>query len=390
MRIALRNIGTLLTGKVDDPIGSARTVVIEDGVIAEVTQDDGASVDLAVDCRETTVGPGLIDTHIHPVIGDFSPKQSALGYFGALPHGAVTTGISAGEVHTPGRDGTAETALSIATTAHRLFANHRPGGLKVLAGAMLLEEDATPEHLERAADAGVELIGEVGVGTLKDSDRAGELVKHAADLGIRSVMHCGGTSDRSPRGEMHAYFSAFDVRTVGPTVASHVNSFVSMSADDISALCDDGSDRYLEVVFAGGTRALMELVDGLAQRGSLDRMLVGTDTPTGFGISPLGMLKVIGDVASLCDVPPAVAWAIASGNAADAFGLAQGRLEVGAPADLVVFDAALGSPRGQDALGALAGGELPGIALTIVDGEVVVDGSVHSTRARRVPVIHHR
>ena len=83
---------------------------------------------------------------------------------------------------------------------------------------------------------------------------------------------------------------------------------------------------------------------------------------------------------------PEVAWAIASGNAARAFNLEGHVIKEGAPADLVVIDAALGSPQ-RSAMDALASGEFPGVALVITDGEVRVNGSQCTLRSRRVAKI---
>ena len=46
--------------------------------------------------------PGLIDSHAHPVFGDFTPRQQTQNFIESGLHGGVTTVISAGEVHLPG------------------------------------------------------------------------------------------------------------------------------------------------------------------------------------------------------------------------------------------------------------------------------------------------
>ena len=56
-----------------------------------------------VDANGTTVAPGLIDSHVHPVAGDWTPRQNQIGWIDSYLHGGVTTMISAGEVHMPGR-----------------------------------------------------------------------------------------------------------------------------------------------------------------------------------------------------------------------------------------------------------------------------------------------
>ena len=333
-----------------------------------------------------TVAPGLIDTHIHPTLGDFGTKQQSVGYLERMLHGAVTRGMSAGEVHLPGRSD-ADSAVAIAVAAHLSFDSFQAAGMKVHGGGVLLEKDTEAHHIDQAHESGVRIVGEVGIGSLKDPHRSGELATYARELGMTVHMHCGGTSDRGPGGEAHPYFSADDVFIVKPSIASHANSFVSLSDEDIDLLCsDEDGPPFVEVVQAGGTRSMLRVVEGLAERDSLDRLLIGTDTPTGYGVASLGMLKTLADIASLTGVTPEVVWAIATGNAARAFGVDGNRLETGLPADLVVMDAALGS-RVETASEALATGEWPGVALVMTDGVLRVNGSQCTLRSRRVAEI---
>ena len=385
MQLVLHNIGQVLTGVLDAPALDADTIVIDGGRI--VSLDDGAATvpDVVVDCKGMTVAPGLVDTHVHPTLGDYAPKQQSTGYLERMLHGAVTRAISAGEVHAPGRSG-AESALGIALGAFHSFERHRPSGMKVHGGAMLLEKDTDFSHIDRAFASGMRIIGEVGVGSLKDPARAGELSAHARALGMTVHMHCGCTSDRGPGGDEHPYFSAEDVMKVQPSIASHANTFASLSDDDIDMLCGDGGPPFVEVVQAGGTRSMLRVVERLSEAGALDRLLIGTDTPTGYGVTSLGVLKTIGDICSLGGVAPDTAWAIASGRGAAAFGSDGNVVQEGAVADLVVMDASLGSVH-DTALDAMAAGEFPGVAVVITDGVVRVQGSLCTLRARRVAEI---
>ncbi len=385
MQLVLHNIGEVLTGVLDSPTVAADTIVVDGGRIVSLDGGAATSAEVVVDCKGMTVAPGLVDTHVHPTLGDYAPKQQSAGYLERMVHGAVTRAISAGEVHAPGRSG-AESALGIALGAFHSFQRHRPGGIKVHGGAMLLEVDTDFSHIDRAHAAGMRIIGEVGVGSLKDPVRAGELSAHARRLGMVVHMHCGCTSDRGPGGDEHPYFSAQDVLTVGPSIASHANTFASLSDDDIDMLCGDGGPPFVEVVQAGGTKPMLRVVDGLLERGELHRLLIGTDTPTGYGVMPLGVLKTIGDVCSLSGVRPEAAWAVASGQAASAFGSDGNVIAPGAVADLVVMDASLGSTR-ETAVDAVAAGEFPGVAVVITDGQVRVQGSLCTLRSRRIAQI---
>src|SRR6201984_3786351 len=105
-RLVIRNIGLLLSGDLERPILDADTVVAVDGKITEVGKQKDVDVEgatLVVDVNGTTLAPGLIDSHVHPVAGDWTPRQNQIGWIDSYLHGGVTTMISAGEVHTPGR-----------------------------------------------------------------------------------------------------------------------------------------------------------------------------------------------------------------------------------------------------------------------------------------------
>ncbi|MDH4277148.1 MAG: Enamidase [Acidimicrobiia bacterium] len=385
MQLVLHNIGTVLTGKLDDPVLAADTIVVDDGRI--VGFDDGlaTTADTVIDCKGMTIAPGLVDTHVHPTAGDYAHKQQSVGYLERMTHGAVTRVMSAGEVHTPGRVN-ARSALAIAAGAYHSFRTFRPGGMKVHAGAMLLESDTDIGHIDEAHELGMRIIGEVGIGSLKDPVRSGELSRHARELGMTVHMHCGCTSDRGPGGDAHPHFTADDVFTIEPSIASHANTFASLSDEDIDRLCGADGPPHVEIVQAGGTRSMLRVVERLCETDSLDRLLIGTDTPTGYGVTSLGILKTIGDICSLADVAPETGWAIASGQGARAFGSDGNVIGVGREADLVVIDASLGSVE-DSATEAIAAGEFPGVAATIIDGEVRVAGSLCTLRARRVVAI---
>jgi enamidase len=105
-KLVIRNIGLLLSGDLQTPILAADTIVTVDGIITAVGKQQDCDIDAAdrlVDAKGTTVSPGLIDSHVHPVFGDWTPRQSQIGWIDSFLHGGITTMISAGEVHLPGR-----------------------------------------------------------------------------------------------------------------------------------------------------------------------------------------------------------------------------------------------------------------------------------------------
>jgi enamidase len=167
-KVVIRNIGLLLTGDLDQPLSDADTVVVVDGVITQVGREkdcDTAQPTTLIDARRTCLAPGLIDSHVHPVFGDWTPRQNQIGWIDSCMHGGVTTMVSAGEVHLPGRPKDIVGLKALAITAQRAFDNFRPGGVKVLAGAPVIEKGMVESDFAELAAAGVSLLGEVGLGT---------------------------------------------------------------------------------------------------------------------------------------------------------------------------------------------------------------------------------
>ena len=105
-RLVITNIGLLLSGALEAPILDADTVIAEAGRIVAVgrakdVDTEGATT--TIDAQGCALTPGLIDSHVHPVFGDWTPRQGQLGWIDSFLHGGVTTMVSAGEVHLPGR-----------------------------------------------------------------------------------------------------------------------------------------------------------------------------------------------------------------------------------------------------------------------------------------------
>ena len=106
----------------------------------------------------------------------------------------MTTLISAGEVHMPGRPKDIVGLKAMAIASQRWYENFRPSGVKVHAGAPVIEHGMVEEDFKDLADAGVKLLGEVGLGTVKDGKTAQQMVSWARKYGIQSTIHTGGPS----------------------------------------------------------------------------------------------------------------------------------------------------------------------------------------------------
>ncbi|MEO8630972.1 MAG: Enamidase, partial [Betaproteobacteria bacterium] len=196
-KLVIKNIGLLLSGDIEQPIRDADTIVAIDGIIVAVGREkdcDTTHPDVLIDAKSTCVSPGLIDSHVHPVFGDWTPRQNQLGWIDSTLNGGVTTMISAGEVHLPGRPKDIVGLKALAITAQRAFANMRPSGVKVLAGAPVIEEGMVESDFADLAQAGVTLLGEVGLGSVKAGAQARQMVAWARKYGIQSTIHTGGPS----------------------------------------------------------------------------------------------------------------------------------------------------------------------------------------------------
>ena len=82
----------------------------------------------------------------------------------------------------------------MAIFAQRVFHTFRPGGVKVFAGAPVLEQGMVEDDFKELAAAGVKLLGEVGLGSVKDGITGRRMVAWARKYGIQSTIHTGGPS----------------------------------------------------------------------------------------------------------------------------------------------------------------------------------------------------
>lgn len=375
--LAITNIGAIVSGRLDDDSTSGRTIHVSDGRIAEISDEQPGGDDRVIDADGATVTPGLIDSHVHPVLGDFTPRQNTLGFIAGYGHGGVTSMISAGEVHTPGRPKDALGAKSLAILAAKAFSNLRPGGVKVRGGAVLLEEGLTEQDFADMAEAGVRQVGEIGISTVYQADDAEPMVRWAQANSMKVIVHVGGASVPGSQA-----IGADLVVAVRPDIAAHVNGGpTAPPVQDVARILEE-TDAAVEVVHNGNVPALGDVVRTVVEHDALDRLLVGTDSPAGTGVVPLGILRTMSWVASLGEIPASSAVAAATHNTARVHGMDEGVIEVGAPADLVVMDAPRGS-QADDAMEALSIGDTPAVAAVLVDGEVIVYGSRNTPPTKR-------
>jgi enamidase len=381
MRTLVTNIGTLVSGDIDAPIADADSILIEDGRIVAIgrglTPDAGAGGDAQViDAKGTTAIPGLIDSHAHPVFGDFTPRQQAMNFIESGLHGGVTSVISAGEVHLPGRPKDVVGLKALAIVAAKAYGNVRPAGVKVRAGAPILELGLEEHDFAEMATGGVTLVGEIGLGSVKTGAQAAPMVAWAKQHGMTVTFHTGGPSIAGSNP-----IAADAVLEARPHIVGHVNGGTTpMSDADIARVID--TDMAIEIVHCGNGRAALVAVRLATELGGLARVIIGNDAPSGTGVIPLGILRVMAHLASLGDVAPEIAVAMATGNTARVHGLDVGVIAPGRAADIVLVDAPVGS-QASTALEALRLGDLPGISMALIDGVVMIGRSRNTPPAGR-------
>ena len=362
---AVVNIGTLLTGDVDEPYGTADSLLIEDGIISRLGDAGDCGAERVIDAGGATVGPGLIDSHCHVVLGDYTPRQRTVGFLESYVHGGITSCISPGEIHLPGRPHDAEGVKALAVLAQRSWANYRPNGMKVNGGAIILEPVLGAEDFREVADKGV-WLAKFGFGLYDDPADGLPQVRDAQAAGIKVMVHSGGASIPGS-----IPITADHLMLLQPDVCGHVNGGPTSLDDDRLDVLVRETDLVLQLVQAGNLRSSLRIVDAVRDIGAEHRVILGSDTPTGTGVMPLGVLKTMAELASLGGVDAGLVWAWASGAVTDVYGLETGKVEVGRPADLVVSDAPWGS-YGGDTVGALARGDVVGISAVLIDGRVRV------------------
>jgi len=386
LRTALVNIGVIVTGDLKSPVGSGSDILLENGMISEIgtlSSDRVAACEVVVDAAGATAIPGLIDSHVHITFGDYTPRQRTVGYLESYLHGGTTTAITASEVHVPGRPKDPAGVKALALAARACFLDYRPGGMRVHAGSIILEPGLTEADLEDLVARGL-WLAKAGFGAFDTPFEYAPLMQAARRLGMITTMHTGGSSIPGSSG-----IWAEHVLASNPSVSFHVNGGpVAMPEPGFARLVNE-SDIALQLCTAGNLRTALLTAKLLDDAGQPERLLIATDTPTGSGIMPLGMLYTISHLASLGGMPPEQAIAAATGNNARVYRLNSGMLQVGKDADVVLIDACAGGSQ-PDALSALRNGDVPAVAAVFTDGVPRFVGRSRNTPAsiRNVRVTH--
>ena len=364
MRTAIVNLGRIVSGDWRNPFVEGSAILMDKGRIVragQVPDADLGSCDVVIDAGGATAIPGLIDSQVHNTFGDYTPRQKTVGFLESYVHGGVTTAISASEVHVPGRPKDPEGVKALAVAAMKCFEHYRPGGMRVWAGAVILEPGLVEADFAELQSKGV-WLAKAGFGAVDTPYDYAPMIGWAKKHGMTTLVHTGGSSIPGSSGIWADHLIRMQC-----DVSFHTNGGpVAMPDEDYPRLVNE-STMALQVCTAGNLRTTLWLGRLMREANQFDRFLIATDTPTGSGIMPLGMMYTITHLASLGDMPAEMAIAAATGNNARIYKRNAGFIAEGRDADIAIIDACVGGSK-NDALSAITNGDVAAVAAVITDG----------------------
>jgi enamidase len=188
------------------------------------------------------------------------------------------------------------------------------------------------------------------------------MIADAKAAGLITTCHTGGSSIPGS-----GAITGDHLLKMHPDVSFHINGGPTAMPDADFARVIRESTMALQVCTAGNLRTTLLCARLAMQLGAFDRFIIATDTPTGSGIMPLGMLYTIAHLASLTDMPPEQFICAATGNNARVYKLDSGCLKAGSAADIVLLDAPDGGTQ-STALKAIKHGDIAAIGGVITAG----------------------
>lgn len=363
------NASAVVTGRLGEALLEVDSARCVDGRI--VAFGDSETADITLDANGAILCPGLIDTHVHVTFGDWTPRQHTVGWIESYMHGGTTLMMSASEIHVPGRPTDRAGLKGLAIAAQRCWEELRPGGVKVLGGSVIISPSLEEEDFADLAAEHVHLA-KVGFGAFENQSDAAPLVRAAQEAGFIVMNHTGGASVPGS-----SAVSLDDVLALRCDIIGHANGGTTSLPDEHLERIFDAPGA-IQLVQAGNLRSSLRMIELATKRGELERILIATDTPTGTGVMPLGMIKTIVEISSLGRLSATDAIALATGNPGSVLRRDEGILDVGRPADIVLLQPPAGGVA-TDALAAIERGDVPGIC------GVVIDGKIRTLRSRNTP-----
>ena len=301
-KLVVRNIGTLLSGALERPLLDADTIVAVDGVIRRGRRGEGRR------CGAGGRG-GRRQGHRAGAGADRQPRPSGVRRLDAAPEPArLDRQLPARRRHHDdlGRRGASAGAAAGRRSGSRRWRSprsarsrsFRPGGVKLHAGAPVLEQGMVEDDFKDMAEAGVRLLGEVGLGGVKAGRRGqadgrlGAQIRHPEHDPHRRAVDPGLGPDRQgrrARGRCRRH-------------RPHQRRPYRAAGRSRSAACASNARAAIEIVHNGNEKAALYAMRTAIELGQPDRVILGTDSPAGSGVQPLGILRMIAMLCSLGEV----------------------------------------------------------------------------------------
>ncbi len=385
-KVLIKNIDKIISGDIKKGIIVGDAILIENGLFSGIGMErelDTKGVELTIDARGMQAIPGLIDSHSHVRLEDFHPTMAPQGWMTSSLQSGVTTLISA-HTQTFGEQLDPAFVKAFAILAERKWKSCKPlDCLKVHAGTITLVDGLTESDFKEMAEQGVHLISEIGMVGLAQAAEIKQYCEWARKYKMIVSIHFGGRmvpGSTAPPPET--------IIEIKPDFVAHTNGGPTAPSLHNAERLVKETQCCLEVIFSSGNIKMMyEIARMLKERGELQRLIFGTDSPTAGGWIPIGIHNLITHLASFNQVPAQDAIACATGNTADCFRLNTGKIEVGREADMLIIDAPLDSAA-KDALEAIELGDCPGQAMVMVDGQIIALWGKGTRRPRKQVTIN--
>ncbi|HWZ56765.1 MAG TPA: amidohydrolase family protein [Verrucomicrobiae bacterium] len=365
MRVAIVNLGKIVSGDWRNPFAAGDAIMCDDGghivSVGTASAAEVSSCDVVIDADGVTAIPGLIDSHVHTTFGDYTPRQKTVGFLESYTHGGVTTAISASEVHVPGRPTDPAGIKALAVAAFKSFQNFRPGGMRVHGGSVILEPGLKECDFREVAGQGV-WLAKAGFGAVQTPFDYAPMIGWAKTAGMITTVHTGGSSIPGS-----GAIRAEHLVAIQPHVSFHINGGPTALPDKDYRVIIEKTSAALQVCTAGNVRTTILCANLAHEMNVFDRFIIATDTPTGSGVMPLGMLYTIAHCAGLTTMPPEWFVCAATGSNARVYRLNSGFLATGRDADIVLLDAPGGGSK-STALDAIKNGDIAAVCAVITDG----------------------
>lgn len=369
--LILKNIDKIISGDLEMGVVAGDTVIVRDGLISEIgdyASVDKSGIEVEVDVDGQCVAPGFIDCHIHNTLDDYAPQRGAVGLYADALYGGTTTMISEGE-QGPGWPRFYDDPIgckAAAIMAKRVFDRFRPGSaLKVHGGALVLVHGLTEQDFKEMSEAGVWIIAEIGGGGLSDPKEVAPMLEWAKKYNFFYSVHLAPPSIPGS-----SWVTSEAILELKPHKVAHTNGgSTGVEFSHIQRLIDE-CEVPLELVVNGNFVNFNKILQKLNAKNQLSRIVFGSDAPTGQASLSGAINRAIVKASALNDLPAVDCIAMASGNAAEIYGLNTGKIIVGKEADIQVIDKPPGGC-GNDVLDSIENGDPFGNSLVIVDGRIV-------------------